>query len=120
MHASFAKSARAAIPLHAVRASDLKDWLARRGKREAQFLKAAGFEAKEGDLRLVPTANGSIAFAALGLGKGNDALALAAFSEQLPDGVYRIETAPESLSGETGALAWLLGTYSYGRYRKAK
>jgi leucyl aminopeptidase len=120
MHASFAKSARAAIPLHAVRTSDLKAWLGRCGKREAQFLRASGFEAEEGDLRLVPTARGSLAFAVLGLGKGKDALALAAFSEQLPDGAYRIETAPEFVGGETAALAWLLGTYAYGRYRKVK
>ena len=120
MHASFAKSARAAIPLHAVRAPDLKAWIARRSKREAQFLKAVGFAAKEGDLRLVPAPSGAITFAVLGLGKGDDALALAAFSEQLPEGSYRVETMPETLSGETGALGWLLGTYAFGRYRKAK
>ena len=120
MHASFAKSARAAIPLHAVRALDLKAWIARRSKREAQFLKAVGFAAKEGDLRLVPAPSGAIAFAVLGLGKGDDALALAAFSEQLPEGSYRIETVPETLGGEMGALGWLLGTYAFGRYRKAK
>ena len=120
MHASFAKGARAAIALHAVRGADLKAWLAGRSKRETQFLKAAGFEAKEGDLRLVPAPSGSIAYAVLGLGKGDDALALATFSEQLPPGTYRIETAPESCGGETAALAWLLGTYVYGRYRKTK
>jgi len=120
MHASFAKSARAAIPLHAVRTSDLKAWLARRSKREAQFLTAAGFEAKEGDLRFIPAANGDIACAVLGLGKGNDTLALATFSEELPTGSYRIETAPEFCGGERAALAWLLGTYAYGRYRKTK
>jgi leucyl aminopeptidase len=120
MHASFARSARAAIPLDAIRASDLKAWLARRSKREAQFLKAVGFEAKDGDLRLVPAANGDIASAVLGLGKGDDALALAAFSEQLPAGTYRIDTAPESCGGQMAALSWLLGTYAYGRYRKTK
>ncbi len=120
MHASFANAARAAIPLHAVRAPDLKAWLARRSKREVQVLRTTGFEAREGDLRLVPAVNGDIASAVLGLGKGNDALALATFSEELPAGTYRIATAPELCGGEMAALAWLLGTYAYGRYRKTK
>lgn len=118
MHASLAKSARGAIALHAVTAKDLKGWLAKRGKREAAFLKACDFTAKEGELRLVPNAGGGIAFAVLGLGKGEDILSLAAFSEQLPAGVYKLESAPDALGGANAALAWVLGTYSFSRYRK--
>src|SRR5258706_5028994 len=120
MHPSFAKSAKAAIPLHAVSSIDLKGWLKRRAARDAAFLKAAGFAADSGDLRIVPNAKGGVAMAVLGLGKGEDALALAAFSEQLPEGVYRFESVPGRFGGETGALAWLLGTYAFSRYRKTK
>ena len=49
MHASLVKNARNAIPLHAVRLKDAKDW-----SQRAAFLKASGFAAKEGELRLVP------------------------------------------------------------------
>ncbi len=120
MHSSFARAAGGAVALHAVPASELKPWLAKRGKRDAAFLKNAGFEAGDGDLRLVPNASGGIAFAVLGLGKADDPLALAAFSEQLPAGTYRFESVPEQLGGAMGALAWALGTYAFTRYKKAK
>ncbi|HSZ75310.1 MAG TPA: leucyl aminopeptidase family protein [Rhizomicrobium sp.] len=120
MHVSFAKGARGAIPLHAVTQADLKKFLARRSKREAAWLKASGFAAKEGEMRLVPDASGELACAVLGLGKGTDALALAAFSESLPPGTYRFDDMPASVGGAHGALAWALGTYQFTRYRKKK
>jgi leucyl aminopeptidase len=114
MHASFAKTARGAIALHAVAGHDLKTWLTR-----VPFLKASGFQAKEGELRLVPGAKGRLAAAVLGLGKSRDALALAAFSESLPDGVYKFGEVPDFCGGASGALAWALGTYAFSRYRKS-
>jgi leucyl aminopeptidase len=120
MHASLAKTARGAIALHAVAAKDLKAWLSQRQKREAAFLKATDFAAKEGELRLVPGASGGLAFAALGLGGGGDIFSAAVFSEQLPAGIYRFDSVPETQGGANGALAWVLGTYSYSRYRKNK
>ena len=116
MHSSLVRSAKGAVPLHAVGSSGLKKFLAGRDKREAGFLKAANFTAKDGDLKLVPNASGGIAFAVLGLGDGKDPLAVAAFCEHLPAGVYRYETLPESRALAT--LAWALGAYRFARYRK--
>ena len=120
MHASFARSARQSVPLHAVTATELKRFLSRRPSRESAFLRNSGFAAREGDLKLVPNASGGISCAVLGLGKGGDSLALAAFSEQLPAGTYRFDDVPAALAGANGALAWLLGTYQFTRYRKAR
>ena len=120
MQASFARSARDTIPLHAVRAADFKAWFAKRSKREQAYLKSVGFSAREGELRLVPDAQGSLASAVLGLGKGEDILALATFAEQLPAGSYRFSDVPEMQGGANGALAWLLGTYEFARYKKSK
>lgn len=117
MHVSFAKGARG-IPLHAVAQADRKKFLGRRTKREAAWLKESGFTAKEGELRLMPAATGALACAVLGLGKGNDVLALAAFAESLPPGTYRFADVPESVGGANGALGWALGTYAFSRYRK--
>src|SRR5579863_4721246 len=114
MHASFVKNAKTAIPLHAVRAKDAKSW-----NQRIAFLKASGFSAKEGELRLVP-GRGGIASAVLGLGKTEDALALAAFAEQLPDGVYRLGETPDYCGGARAALAWMLGLYAFDRYKKSK
>lgn len=73
MHSGLVKNAKHAIPLHAVRARDAKAWCQR-----FPFLKSTGFTAKDGELRLLPGRSG-IAGAVLGLGKSEDALALAAF-----------------------------------------
>jgi leucyl aminopeptidase len=120
MHVSFAKNAKAALPLYAVRTADLKAWLAKRPKREQAFLKSVEFGAKEGELRLITDAQGALASAVLGLGKGEDTLALATFAEQLPAGTYRFADVPAKLGGANGALAWALGTYEFARYKKAK
>ncbi len=120
MHASFARTARNAIALHAVATADLQAFLKRLPKHEAAVLKSAGFAARDGDLRLVPDASGGIACAVLGLGKGGDILALATFSEQLPAGTYRFADVPQALGGANGALAWALGTYQFTRYKKGK
>jgi leucyl aminopeptidase len=113
MHASFAKSAKKTIPLHAVPAKDLKTWLV-----EMPYLKTSAFAAKDGELRLIPGRDG-LAAAVLGLGKSEDALALAAFSERLPDGVYKLGEVPDYCSGGYAALAWLLGLYQFTRYKKS-
>jgi leucyl aminopeptidase len=120
MHPSLVKSAGHAMPVHAVTAASLKRWLATRPKRESAWLLNAGFAAKEGEIAMVPTSGGAIACAVLGLGAGNDPLALALFSEMLPEGVWQLGDVPESVGGKNATLAWLLGTYKYARYRKDK
>ncbi len=120
MHAIFAKPSRGAIPLHAVTAAGLAAFLAGLPKRDAAFLKSTNFAGRDGELRLLPNANGDLAAAVLGLGKGEDHLALATFSEQLPAGLYALADVPEPLAGADGALGWLLGTYQFTRYKKGK
>jgi leucyl aminopeptidase len=119
MHESLVKSAKGAVPLHAVKTDGLKRWLATRGKRERAWLESSGFAAKEGELALVPSASGGVAAAVLGLGKGDDKLALAQFSESLPPGSYAFGDVAEGFGGAHSVLAWLLGTYKFARYRKS-
>jgi leucyl aminopeptidase len=118
MHPNLVKAARNAIPLHAVTKDGLRRFQSGLARRDAAFLKATGFTAAEGDLKLIPDAQGEIASAVLGLGKGGDILALATFSEQLPAGTYRFAGVPEDVGGANGVLAWLLGTYQFARYKK--
>jgi len=120
MHPSLVKSARNATPLYAVTKDGLKRFLARLSKRDAAFLNGTDFAAGEGDLKLLPGASGAIAAAVLGLGKGGDKLALAVFSEQLPAGTYRFADVPDEVGGANGALAWILGTYQFTRYKKSR
>src|SRR4029077_531234 len=78
------------------------------------------FSAKEGESCLIPDAQGGLASAVLGLGKGEDILALATFAERLPAGAYRFADVPAAQGGADGALAWALGTYEFARYKKQK
>ena len=100
------------MPLHAVAAKDLKTFLVK-----YPYLKASGFAAKEGELRLLPGKAG-LSAVVLGLGKSSDALALAAFSESLPDGIYKLGEVPQFCGGAHAALAWLLGLYQFSRYKE--
>jgi leucyl aminopeptidase len=118
MHAGFVKRASGAIPLDAVKDSQLKPWLARMEAHDARWLRNTGFAANAGELRLVPSRSGDLSFAVLGLGEGRDPLALAGFAESLPDGVYALREVPADCSGTNGMVAWLLGTYRFDRYRK--
>jgi len=120
MHPSLVKSARHAVPLHAVTSQDLKRWLKVRPENESAWLVNVGFAAKEGETVLVPADNGTVACAVLGLGKGNDPLALAAFAEALPAGTYMLDAVSRSFAGKNGVLAWLLGTYKFSRYKENK
>jgi leucyl aminopeptidase len=119
MHDGLVTRAKTAIPLDAVKRSDLDAWLAKRTPNEVKWLRSTGFAAKEGAIALVPAADGSIAFAVLGLGDEHDPLALAAFSETLPPGTYEMRDIADPLGGGLGAFAWLLGTYTFDRYRKS-
>jgi len=118
MHASLVRRAKDAIPLDAVRPQQLKAWLAQQDARDAKWLRGTNFTARTGELRLVPSRSGDMAFAVLGLGDERDPLALAAFSESLPEGVYTYREVAEPYSDKTAILAWVLGTYSFDRYRK--
>ncbi len=117
MHASFARTSADAVKLYAVTEKALPDFLKARSKRDAAFLKAAGFAARAHDIVLLPAASGALAGAVLGLGKGDDPLALAAFAEKLPAGTYSLAEQP--FEGGLAALAWLLGTYKFTKYRKS-
>jgi leucyl aminopeptidase len=118
MHPGLATSARTAIPLHAVAAKDAKSWLAK--QKRAGLVAASGFPGAAGALAALPDAKGGIAAWLLGLGDNKAGFALAAAAEKLPDGVYRLGEVPGNCGGANAVLAWLMGGYSFDRYKKKK
>jgi leucyl aminopeptidase len=109
----FVRTARNAVPLHAVTKDGLAAFIAGLIKCEAAYLKASGFSASPEELLLVPDGNGALSCAVLGLGTGGDPLALAAFAEKLPAGTYRYATWPDGFSPDLITLAWALGLYRF-------
>jgi len=118
MHPGLATGAKRAIPLHAVAAKDAKAWLAK--QKRAGLVTASGFAGAAGALAAVPDAKGGIAAWVLGLGENKDAFAVATAAEKLPDGLYRLGEVPDNCGGAQAALAWLMGGYSFDRYKRRK
>ncbi|AWN44249.1 leucyl aminopeptidase family protein [Methylobacterium durans] len=86
------------------------------------FLKATDFAPKVGRLAMLPGDDGSLARILFGLGDAEgparDRLAAGKLPSLLPPGSYRFE--PAGIDPAEAALAWLLGSYRFGRYREAK
>jgi leucyl aminopeptidase len=120
MHPGLASNAKGvisrAIPLHAVAAQDARGWLAK--QKRAGLVTASGFAGAAGALAALPDAKGGIAAWVLGLGDNKDAFALAAAAEKLPEGLYRLGEVPKNCGGASAALAWLMGGYTFDRYKK--
>ncbi|MHC2331460.1 leucyl aminopeptidase family protein [Bradyrhizobium sp. USDA 4454] len=85
-----------------------------------QFAEANRFEAKPGKLLVLPAPDGGIAQVLFGLEdadhKARDPFRPGALPGLLPPGVYRFANAPHDT--RLSALAFALGCYRFGRYRK--
>lgn len=85
---------------------------------QRSFARAIGFKPKAGGLALLPGPDGSLARVLFGLGDPeaatHDRLLVGKLPGLLPEGVFRLDDAPEPAEA---ALAWLMGSYRFGRYR---
>lgn len=88
---------------------------------QRQFATASGFAAKPGACLALPAPDGLIAQVLFGLedegAKSRDPFRPGALPGLLPAGVYRFANAPHD--ARLAALAFALGSYRFGRYRKA-
>ena len=87
-----------------------------------QFALANGFTAKPGTCLTLPAADGKIAQVLFGLedetSKSRDLFRPGELPGLLPPGIYRFANAPHDT--RLAALAFALGSYRFGRYRKAE
>jgi leucyl aminopeptidase len=118
----FADDTSAAIPVTFVRRSD---WEARRAELPPParaFAEASGFAGKPGQYMALPDANGALAAVLFGLEEASDPardpFRPGALPGLLPAGTYRFANPPDD--GRLAALAFALGSYKFGRYRKAE
>ncbi len=113
-----ADSGETAVPVHAVTIAELPELAKTHSVRMAKWAAAAGFTAAAGEVCLVPDAHGGPTAVLFGLGNGAAGPSLAAgkLPASLPAGTYRFATgfADPALA----SLAWALGAYRFGRYRK--
>lgn len=111
-----------AIPITAL----TKDaWAARAASFDdatRRYAAAIGFEGKPGQILLAPTADGAIGRVWLGVEPGAKAerLAFGKLATALSAGLYRLDDGLAESQQEQAALAFLLGRYTFSRYKAAK
>jgi leucyl aminopeptidase len=123
MTSPFATSpATSAIPITFATKSSWEAIRAALPPQAAQFAIANGFAAKPGACLVLPTAEGHIAQVLFGLEDedtgSRDLFRPGSLPGLLPSGVYRFANAPHD--ARLAALAFALGLYRFGRYRKAE
>jgi leucyl aminopeptidase len=123
MHPVFASAGKTrAIPIWFVHAGNFDSVSKDIGERGRAFVAASGFEAKAGRLMLLPAADGALAGILFGVEAPGeteiDRFRPGQLSGLLPPGNYRFANAPHDTRLAT--LAFALGAYQFGRYRKAE
>src|SRR5271166_1035047 len=115
-----AAAAASAIPIIFVTKSSWEAIRADLAPAARQFADANGFAAKPGACLTLPGADGRLAQVLFGLeeasAKSRDPFRAGSLPGLLPAGTYRFANAPHDLRLAT--LAFALGSYRFGRYRK--
>jgi leucyl aminopeptidase len=115
-------SATAAVPVTFVTPATWTHARERLDPKSRAFAGAAGFEPRPGRHLLLPGADGGLAGVLYGLENADDGardlLRPGALPTLLPGGTYGFANAPHD--ARLAALAFALGAYRFGRYRKAE
>lgn len=121
MLANLANNAtKGTVPLTPLNRKSLASWLAKQPAKVQRWVKAVHFTANDGELCLIPAADGGLARALWGLSSPADAWGYAALPTRLPKGRYRLDPSPEANEANAAALGWALGTYRFTRYKKVE
>jgi len=114
-------AAKEPVPIWFVTAAGWDDMLARLDTSARGYAKAAGFEPRPGRHLILPTVNGRLGGALFAIEDAEtpakDLFRPGRLPELLPPGTYRFANAPHD--ARLAALAFVLGSYRFTRYRKA-
>jgi leucyl aminopeptidase len=121
MHPVFeAAAAKRAIPITFVTKATWETVSATLPAQARQFAKANGFAANPGECLTLPAADGEIVDVIFGLeddaSQSRDLFRPGQLPGLLPPGLYRFANAPHDV--RLAALAFALGSYRFGRYRR--
>ena len=111
-------------PLWLVTEADLPRWLSEQPAETAAWVRANGFQAERHRVLTLPSADGRIAAALVGLGplRAAEDLKLwhaAGLLDRLPALPYRLATSLPAGAATHFVLGWLMGSYRMSRYRAA-
>jgi leucyl aminopeptidase len=111
-----------ARPLWLVTEAELPRWLSEQPGTVGEWVRAHGFQAERHRVLALPSADGGIAGAVVGLGAvrapGDLKLwSAAGLSDRLPAQAYRLASSLPPEAATHFVLGWLIGSYRMGRYR---
>jgi len=113
----FAADGTPDLPILAFGKAAFKKWLDAQPAARRGWVEASGFAAEPGSLCLLPGEKGALDGALFGWDK-DDFWSFATLAAKLPAGAWRIDAALPPDQANTAALAWGLGHYKFGRYKK--
>lgn len=108
-------------PIHCVTAATFEAVTAELGAPARAFLTATGYKPANGRIAIVPGKAGSIGGVLIGIeaeGKARDPFFAARLPGALPEGAYHFAVTP--VQPELAALAFLMATYRFTRYKKGE
>lgn len=108
------------IPLYAVSSASYEQWLANLPGVQQKWLKAAGFNAKAGELCSLPDSNGELHGYAFGMAEQGWLYQLAPYPAKLPSGDYRLVSDWNPAQRLQAALGWGLACYQFSLYLKPR
>ena len=124
MTPAFADPASPSRALHVVAADDFAAWLSRQPSHWQTWLSAQSFDAALGEVRLLPGLDGSVTSAIAGFGmpksRARTRFGLARAFQSLPAGNWHLDGNLTQTQRDEAALAALLASYRFDRYRPGK
>ena len=115
-----ASEAAAAVPIHAIRTGEWKQWNERHPESLRRLAAAHDYQAQNARILLVPATDGSIERVLFGVSDKANASVMGALAQHLPAGDYQIAFAPREFNPTAIAIAWGLGAYAFDKYKKRK
>lgn len=117
----FAEPSDTSIPITVLQTSALDDWLSTQSNTVQNWVAASGFTAALGQKVLLPDVDGQITHVLFGWGtaanRARGRFHFAAAAQSLPDGTYHIAAGLTVSESRDSALAWLLASYRFDRYK---
>jgi leucyl aminopeptidase len=120
MLACFTDSTATTVPLYLVHPADCAQWLTQQKDSLRSWAHRVGFQARKGEICIVPATDGGISAVLLGVSDREDALQVGILPSKLPAGNYSLALDGEIHMLSCAATAWGLGSYRFTRYKSAE
>ncbi len=112
-------AAKGAVPLIPLNSASFRSWQAKASKTRQQWLGAAGFKARPGQVILLPGAKGQLQEVLFGAQEQGYLYQLASIYNSLPTGDYHLVCGWNEDQHKQALLGWGLAAYRFERYRKS-